>query len=224
MLPNQANTTQIRSEKDPIASTSSESILFNDKNLGADKIDKEQNDHQFLSDDEDFCSSAGSSMENLDQLEGSLNVRCKSEPNLNGHVTMSEDDCELKLKTGQSLKSKMMKGVSLGNLRLPSTPIFLKKAKSSCELSDKWSEIEENDSIGQTYETPMNKMHVENFKSPAMNNWSLMGTPKINFMNSRNSMSPITKSTQRMPKFMQVCLDINKIINHKSSRTKKVNC
>lgn len=194
----------------PIASTSSKSMELIEENLEEEnKQEEKQNDHQFLSDDEDFCSSAGSSMDNLDQLEGSKDERCKSEPNLNRNESADTDGEQTPTKKNSSFKNKLLKGVSLGNLRLPLSPLYLKKAKSSSRLQDKWAEEEERQHLlSHIFEMPM-ETSEEDIKSPIKNNWTIMGTPKVNFMPSRNSMSPITKSTQRMPKFMQVCFNFD---------------
>lgn len=194
----------------PMASKISDSMESNIEVNLEEEINQEeikQNDHQFLSDDEDFCSSAGSSMDNLDQLEGSKDERCKSEPNLNRNESAeTENDSTPTKKVNSSFKNKLLKGVSLGNLRLPLSPLYLKKAKSSSQLQDKSAEEEDKQHLlSHIFEMPM-EISEEDLKSPVRNNWSNLGTPKVNFMPNRNSMSPITKSTQRMPKFMQVCL------------------
>ncbi|XP_058451434.1 serine-rich adhesin for platelets [Malaya genurostris] len=167
----------------------------------------------------------------------------KSEPNLS---TIMTEQPSAQAATGKErkisfLKNKLIKGVSMGNLRLPfgqesrtakksssSTSLLkccfednLKSAKKSmetCSMSGSVGSVVSPDCrlmalstiLGKTGQTrhgqeeyDLVNMVNENNANLDANGWShgcLTSTPALS---GRESMSPITKSTQRMPKSMQ---------------------
>lgn len=160
-------------------------------------------------DDEDFCSSDEEDFEGdsekLDELES--------------EATAAEMPC----KKSSLFKSRLMKGVSLGNLKFPfhssTTPRLspkMKKAKSSSILID----IEKDDekrklmmkSAAESFDSEESDLFLsmceatkEHWHADVSNiNYFLNQTGMHEHPAVRNSMSPITKSTQRMPKSMQV--------------------
>lgn len=162
-------------------------------------------------DDEDFCSS------DEEDLEGD-SVKTHE---MECEATTDETPC----KKTSLFKSRLMKGVSLGNLKFPfhssTTPRSspkMKKAKSSSILID----IEKDDEKRKL----LMKSSTESFDSEESDlffsmcdatkeHWHVDVSNINYFLNQtgmhehpavRNSMSPITKSTQRMPKSMQVKL------------------
>ncbi|XP_062554972.1 serine-rich adhesin for platelets isoform X1 [Armigeres subalbatus] len=151
----------------------------------------------------------------------------KSEPNLSSIV---QEECRnrgIKEKKMSSLKNKLIKGVSMGSLRLPfghdqrsgkkysSTSLLkccfednIKSARKSIEIvedcrligisplrckakSDANEDHEQNDMVNE------NNLNLE------VNAWNVGYLTSTPALSGRNSMSPITKSTQRMPKSMQ---------------------
>lgn len=183
--------------------------------------------------------------------------RYKSEPNLSSllpqvHATEEEDDDDGALTPivegassipasshhlGRSITRKLMKGVSMGNLRFPfSTPETTKRLVRSVsatlrrrpsgdaetkhqaplleDVDD--SDVEEghdndeedddtlSENNGSSNELPAISMGYQQIlQSSVYRNMDLItSTPALHL--GRRSMSPITKSTQRMPKAMQV--------------------
>jgi len=175
-------------------------------------------------DDEDFVDS--SEDEEDENLQKTL---------INRNILLPVDEMEHKsLISGGSekkkatsiFKSRLMKGVSLGNIKFPfhsstTTPKAspkLKKSKSSSILID----IEKDD---EKRKQLLTKSATESFNSSeesdmyfsmdhTKESWHVDVSNINYFLNQtgmqdhqggvRNSMSPITKSTQRMPKSMQV--------------------
>jgi hypothetical protein len=136
-------------------------------------------------------------------------------------------EASLKKSASSRFKTRLMKGVSLGNLKFPfhsssssTTPKSpkMKKSKSSSILID----IEKEDGIRKMMFTnstteSFNSSHESDMffsMDHTKESWHVVDVSNINyFLNQtgmqehtgvRNSMSPITKSTQRMPKSMQV--------------------
>lgn len=188
----------------------------NDCNLDSQKTDPSH----FLSDDEDFCSST----EELDRIndeeplkDPEIKAKCRSEPDL---LSLGTEKSSTEDKSVQ----KISKGVSLGNLKfaIPSvrvTPASLKKSKSSSLLADdKTKLLNESDvSVSEVEEPSMRSFKSfmergDNWDISKINYFQNTSTLRDEQQTTRNSISPITKSTQRMPKFMQVsfsCLLLN---------------
>lgn len=162
-------------------------------------------------DDEDFCSS------DEEDVEGNSG---------------SVDEMEAKplaidtpTKKPSLFKSRLLKGVSLGNLKFPfhssltpSRSPKMKKAKSSSILIDiekddekrkmlmgnatESFDSEESDLFFSMCDATKEHWHVDVSNiNYFLNQTGMQEHPVV-----RNSMSPITKSTQRMPKSMQVKL------------------
>lgn len=150
----------------------------------------------------------------------------KSEPNLSSIMQEDRHDRGSKEKKMSFLKNKLIKGVSMGSLRFPfgqdhrsgkkcSSASLLKccfednlrSARKSIGGSEESCRIiAVSKLLGSTKSFP-NEDYAqtvnENNANLEVNAWNvgyLTSTPAIN---GRNSMSPITKSTQRMPKSMQ---------------------
>lgn len=114
--------------------------------------------------------------------------RFKSEPNLSKILQET-----VKFETPKKLASKLIKGVSMVNLRLPfSTEKKLVQKSKSVLIK---SSTNRNCFKENIPESPSREFFLSNFDC-------LENTP--NTYRGRNSMSPISKSTQRMPKSMQV--------------------
>lgn len=117
-----------------------------------------------------------------------MKSRFKSEPNLSKILQET-----VKFETPKKLASKLIKGVSMVNLRLPfSTEKKLVQKSKSVLIK---SSTARNCFKENIPESPCRDFFQSNFDC-------LENTP-IAFR-GRNSMSPISKSTQRMPKSMQV--------------------
>lgn len=155
-------------------------------------------------DDEDFCSS------DEEDLEAETE-------------TVDEMDQKLVNKKPSLFKSRLLKGVSLGNLKFPfhssnapQTTPKMKKSKSSSILVDiekddekrkllmksatESFDSEESDLFFSMCDATKDQWHVD----VSNINYFLNQTGMHEHPAVRNSMSPITKSTQRMPKSMQV--------------------
>lgn len=179
-------------------------------------------------------------------------TRTKSEPNLsrclidedaNDTADETKTDCSgmvdemtpIVTHKSKSITRKLIKGVSMGNLRFPFTPENTKKLLKSATSGRKNQEdgsylfINEDESDGYSMEnreiiTP--KIHVnddasteeeaeEEEEEPVEqaeysrvykynSHLDLLTSTPASFLLGRRSMSPITKSTQRMSKAMQV--------------------
>lgn len=165
-------------------------------------------------DDEDFCSSDEDDIDdepraemNLDEMEHKAIIATTSH------------------KKPSLFRSRLMKGVSLGNLKFPfhspsssattatpQTPT-LKKSKSSSILIDMEKDDEKRKFLGaESFDSEESDLFFsmdhtkESWYVDVSNiNYFLNQTEAHdNNLGMRNSMSPITKSTQRMPKSMQV--------------------
>lgn len=122
----------------------------------------------------------------------------------------------------KSFTTRLMKGVSLGNLKFPfhsssSPPPKIKKSKSSSILIDIEKEDEKRKLLTRSVTESFDSEESELFFSlcdATKENWNTDVSNINYFLNQtgmqechptmRHSMSPITKSTQRMPKSMQV--------------------
>lgn len=117
-----------------------------------------------------------------------MKSRFKSEPNLSRILQET-----VKFETPKKLASKLIKGVSMVNLRLPfSTEKKLVQKSKSVLIKSSTTRNCFKENIA---ESPCSQFFQTDFAC-------LENTP-ITFR-GRNSMSPISKSTQRMPKSMQV--------------------
>lgn len=163
----------------------------------------------------------------------------KSEPNLSTIVyeARHHDHQTNKEKKLSFLKSKLIKGVSMGNLRLPFGQDYRSGKKSSstsllkCCFEDNLRSAKKSldgcstgsvasmaspdyrlmgaspllcktkTFVNEYEQTNMMNENNANLEINAWNVGYLTSTPALS---GRNSMSPITKSTQRMPKSMQV--------------------
>uniref|UniRef100_T1GQ44 Rho-GAP domain-containing protein n=1 Tax=Megaselia scalaris TaxID=36166 RepID=T1GQ44_MEGSC len=183
-----------------------------------------------------------------DDLEMKSATRHKSEPNLS-RILIDEDldrtvdelksDCidettPIIAHKSKSLTRKLMKGVSMGNLRFPFTPEntkrLLKSATSSrrsqedgsylfmnedesdgfgmenreiiapkIKINDASTEDDDEEEAEEEEEEEHEYHRVYNYNS----HLDLLTSTPSNFLLGRRSMSPITKSTQRMSKAMQ---------------------
>lgn len=126
----------------------------------------------------------------------------------------------------KSFATRLMKGVSLGNLKFPfhsssnspkNSPPKIKKSKSSSILIDIEKEDEKRKLLTRSATESFDSEESELFFSlcdATKENWNTDVSNINYFLNQtgmpechptvRQSMSPITKSTQRMPKSMQV--------------------
>lgn len=130
---------------------------------------------------------------------------------------------ETPLKKPSLFKSRLMKGVSLGNLKFPfhssaspKTSPKLKKSKSSSILIDLEKDDEKRKQLMKSVTESFDSEESDLFYSmcdATKEHWHVDVSNINYFLNQtgmqehpavRNSMSPITKSTQRMPKSMQV--------------------
>lgn len=181
-------------------------------------INHEVLQHTYLSDDEDFCSSSEEEEEDESLLENNEIKKSKSEQNLN-----HEQNTTIK-KSMSLFKNRLLKGVSLGNLKFPfhspastntsaQSPTIIKKSKSSSLLIELEKEEEKKKLLGDGFDSEESDCFME-----TKENWNVDISNINYFLNNslmrddhqhmRNSMSPITKSTQRMPKSMQVGLTL----------------
>lgn len=153
-------------------------------------------------DDEDFCSS--------------------DEEDLESTPMDTDEPKTSNKKPSLFFKSRLMKGVSLGNLKFPfhsttpRSPPKMKKSKSSSILID----IEKDDekrkqlmrSATESFDSEESDLFFSMCDATVKDHWHVDVSNINYFLNQtemqeqpvRNSMSPITKSTQRMPKSMQV--------------------
>lgn len=154
-------------------------------------------------DDEDFCSSDEEDMTTETETDISDEKLVNKKPSL--------------------FKSRLLKGVSLGNLKFPfhtsntpQTPPKLKKSKSSSILIDIEKDDEKRKLLMKSAAESFDSEESDLFFSmcdATKEHWHVDVSNINYFLNQtgmhehpavRNSMSPITKSTQRMPKSMQV--------------------
>lgn len=143
--------------------------------------DSDEDDNDDSDDDQYF----GTPPEELNFVDAKS--RFKSEPNLSKILQET-----VKFETPKKLTSKLIKGVSMVNLRLPfSTEKKLVQKSKSVLIK---SSVNRNCFKENIPESPSRDFFLENFDC-------LENTP---IYRGRNSMSPISKSTQRMPKSMQV--------------------
>lgn len=159
-------------------------------------------------DDEDFCSS--------DEDEEDLEAEAET-------GTVDDMDQKLVNKKPSLFKSRLLKGVSLGNLKFPfhssntpQTPPQMKKSKSSSILVDIEKDDEKRKLLMKSATESFDSEESDLFLSmcdATKEHWPVDVSNINYFLNQtgmhehpavRNSMSPITKSTQRMPKSMQV--------------------
>lgn len=168
--------------------------------------------HDDMIDDEDFCSSDEEDIQQeatsgpIDQME---------------HKPLTT---ETPSKISSLFRSRLLKGVSLGNLKFPfhtSTSATLspkmKKSKSSSILID----IEKDDekrmqlmkSTTESFDSEESDLFFSMCDATVKDHWHVDVSNINYFLNQtgaqehpvvRNSMSPITKSAKRMPKSMQV--------------------
>ncbi len=169
----------------------------------------------FLSDDEDFCSSS----ESLDRLDD----KDPAEPIATQSKARSEPDL-MSMESGDTLAdelephkepvfNKLIKGASMSNLKFPSlrSPRTMKKSKSSSLLTDDRAKLLNESDIPEIEESiKMSFMdRGDNWDVSKINYFQNTSTIKEQDQITRNSMSPITKSTQRMPKSMQVIRNLH---------------
>lgn len=168
-------------------------------------------------DDEDFCSS------DEEDIEPEITSGPSNEMEHKPLVTDTPTG-----KKPSLFKSRLLKGVSLGNLKFPfhssATPSSspqMKKSKSSSILID----IEKDDekrkqlmrSATESFDSEESDLFFSMCDATTKDHWHVDVSNINYFLNQtgmhehpavRNSMSPITKSTQRMPKSMQVKLSL----------------
>lgn len=173
-------------------------------------------------DDEDFVDSSDDDQEN--------NVQ---KPIVNRNLLLDEMEHKSLLSAGlerksitSAFKSRLMKGVSLGNLKFPfhsssATPKSaspkMKKSKSSSILIDMEKDGEKRKLLMKSATESFNSSEESDLyfsMDHTKESWHVDISNINYFLNQtgmqdhqggvRNSMSPITKSTQRMPKSMQV--------------------
>ncbi|CAO1404509.1 unnamed protein product [Diamesa tonsa] len=193
-----------------VDSCKTEDIIVPD-NIPKLLINHEVLQHTYLSDDEDFCSSSEEEEEVESSLENIEIKKSKSEHNL-----AHEQDVTI-MKSMSLFKNRLLKGVSLGNLKFPfhspastsvQSPTVIKKSKSSSLLIEFEKDEEKRKLLGDGFDSEESDCFIE-----SKENWNV-DISNINYFHNnsqmrddhqhmRNSMSPITKSTQRMPKSMQ---------------------
>lgn len=175
-------------------------------------------------DDEDFCSS--------DEDEEDLEAESG---------TVDDMDQKLVSKKPSLFKSRLLKGVSLGNLKFPfhssntpQTPPQMKKSKSSSILVDIEKDDEKRKLLMKSATESFDSEESDLFLSmcdATKEHWPVDVSNINYFLNQtgmhehpavRNSMSPITKSTQRMPKSMQV--GIASCANLETDTSRATNC
>lgn len=134
-----------------------------------------------------------------------------------------EEAAALVTKKPSLFKSRLLKGVSLGNLKFPfhstaspKTSPKMKKSKSSSILIDIEKDDEKRKQLMKSVTESFDSEESDLFYSmcdATKEHWPVDVSNINYFLNQtgnhehpavRNSMSPITKSTQRMPKSMQV--------------------
>ncbi|XP_055607387.1 serine-rich adhesin for platelets [Uranotaenia lowii] len=181
---------------------------------------------QTLSDTEEdrYCSGGGLS---------DSRSKYKSEPNLST-IIHEEHNCRTpnnKENKISFIKNKLIKGVSMGNLRLPfvqenrsgkkssssllkccfednlksakkSMESFASTASPDCRLTG-ISPLVGKTAVNRGDDFDMINMVNENNANLDPNNWNVGYLTSTPALSGRESMSPITKSTQRMPKSMQ---------------------
>lgn len=156
---------------------------------------------------------------------------------LNNHAEIAQDEMiddedfcssdEEEIEEAAKKPSRLMKGVSLGNLKFPfhssaspRSPPKLKKSKSSSILIDIEKDDEKRKQLMKSVTESFDSEESDLFYSmcdATKEHWHVDVSNINYFLNQtgmqehpvvRNSMSPITKSTQRMPKSMQVGFDV----------------
>jgi hypothetical protein len=184
------------------ALNSNENVLSNVDTLGIAVRPNILSNHAEITqdemiDDEDFCSS--------------------DEEDVEAEVT----DTPTKKPTS-FFKSRLMKGVSLGNLKFsfhssasPQVSPKMKKSMSSSFLLEK-EEMKQKHmtkSAAESFNSETSDLYYSMCDATTKEHWHVDVSNINYFLNQtgiqehpvvRNSMSPITKSTQRMPKSMQV--------------------
>lgn len=159
-------------------------------------------------DDEDFCSSEEDEVDEENPVS-------KSEHKM----------VETPGKRSSLFSTRLLKGVSLGNLKFPfhssitpKTSPKLKKSKSSSILIDIEKDDEKRKNLMKSATESFDSEESDLFYSmcdATKEHWPVDVSNINYFLNQtgmhehpavRNSMSPITKSTQRMPKSMQASL------------------
>jgi hypothetical protein len=210
------------------SSTSSNNEMSPMKTLSKQTSDNENNpvvpvdDNQLemsneMIDDEDFVDSSDEEDENLQKTLINRNILLPIDEM--EHKSLISGGSERK-KATSIFKSRLMKGVSLGNLKFPfhsstatpKTSPKLKKSKSSSILID----IEKEKLLMKSATESFNSSEESDMyfsMDHTKESWHVDVSNINYFLNQtgmqdhqggvRNSMSPITKSTQRMPKSMQ---------------------
>lgn len=163
-------------------------------------------------DDEDFVDSSDDELD--DEFEGAPIDRNQLPVDEMEHKTLLPPTESQQPK--KTFKARLVKGLSLGNLkfpfRSPSTSPKMKKSKSSSMLVD----IEKEKLLKSTTESFSSSSEESDLyfsMDHTKESWHVDVSNINYFLNQtgmqeqhqgvRNSMSPITKSTQRMPKSMQ---------------------
>lgn len=213
-LPNQIKSLRLNLTNSNDCDISNESInAENDMNLlnESRNIFKKKNINSYDDmNDEDIRN-----IDNNSYFSHDNKIRFKSEPNLSKSLNMDDElvidstPTSLRETNNNKLKTfftnKIIKGMSMGNLKLP----FMHE--SNLNIQNKNPEISPSiSSTTSNSELSANDNKIDIFKinttDPKME-WGFndlgLSTPV-----DRKSMSPITKSTQRMPKAMQVSLNI----------------
>lgn len=175
-------------------------------------------------DDEDFVDSSDEEDEDKNQQKTFMNRNILLPIDEMEHKSLISGGSERK-KATSIFKSRLMKGVSLGNLKFPfhsstatpKTSPKLKKSKSSSILIDIEKEDEKRRLLMKSATESFNSSEESDMyfsMDHTKESWHVDVSNINYFLNQtgmqdhqggvRNSMSPITKSTQRMPKSMQV--------------------
>lgn len=179
--------------------------------------------HDEMIDDEDFCSSDEEEMEPAESIVGPVDLM--------EHKALLIGDTPNK-KPSSLFKSRLLKGVSLGNLKFPFHSSTnprpspkMKKSKSSSILIDIEKDDEKRKLLMKSATESFDSEESDLFFSmcdATKEHWHVDVSNINYFLNQtgmqehpavRNSMSPITKSTQRMPKSMQVNFSRPKLAN-----------
>ncbi|XP_055855723.1 uncharacterized protein LOC129918978 [Episyrphus balteatus] len=173
-------------------------------------LQEDDNDH----DETDNNPSTPMNNNNSKQNQIEYQSRYKSEPNLS---RIMKEHKEIPISKSKSLTRKLIKGVSMGNLRLPFANDSSKRFRRSAmslrrNVSDESETFQEENESDYESEKPMDEEEEDNDENNTIemttshlsyyrNLELITSTPSM--MLERRSMSPITKSTQRMPKSMQ---------------------
>lgn len=141
----------------------------------------------------------------------------KSEPDLS--KIFSENTATPLWNNGRFITSKLMKGVSMVNLKCPSF-IDRKILRKSSSI-----QFKRKSSATELCETPCKENSLiddEDFEETPIKDNSLNWSQESNLR--RRSMSPITKSTQRMSKAMQVRIHFNSLYIIRTFVYQLLNC